>query len=101
MTEYNAGDSISIKGNEYQILYFHKGTGSSPLTARLRGKNGFEMDILKSELKADEPVKDTVKSVKQEVVTTVAVPLEKIVEEQTEKIAVEKKAYKKKYKKNK
>lgn len=61
IANYKEGDSITIGGVEYTILYFHKGTGVRPLTAKLRSKKGgIEIDILKSELKADEPKKEKI-----------------------------------------
>jgi len=102
MTEYNAGDSITIKGIEYQILYFHKGTGSSLLTARLRAKGGFEKDVLKSDLKADEPIKTVIEPIVQKTDVKVIASVEKPTEELPEKPVIEKKQeLKKKYKKNK
>lgn len=74
--EYKVGDSIIMDGIEYTVMYFHKGTGSSALTAHLRAKGGGERDVLKSELKADEPISKKEFSSKKEALSE-SVPLEK------------------------
>ena len=50
MKELEIGDRVMYEGEEYTILFFHKGSGNLPLTAKLRGEDGKEIDVLKSRL---------------------------------------------------
>jgi hypothetical protein len=45
--ELNVGDLIEFEGVSYKIVKFHKGIGSSEITATLQDENGKQRDVLK------------------------------------------------------
>jgi len=47
MIELKVGDLITLGDAKYKIAFFHKGVGSSEITARLIGDNGEKRDVLK------------------------------------------------------
>jgi hypothetical protein len=47
MEELKIGNTINFEGQNYVILFFHKGAGGSEETARLIDENGHKRDVLK------------------------------------------------------